>query len=203
MNLECVNLDEFSFEDWVKFIFDRTPNENVNKRWYSNVVKEGSTEIFAENCIRLFKNPEFLIENYSAEQLDEGFGGFILMEGVPFWWLWDKNKNPELRREFILSSFSVFEKLFVKQPLKFSCFMWWDSLRGFSEDKDLQVYEWMFEALSQILEIDSVDCQRSAVHGLGHIEHRGKKDLIETFLRRHPNFPDKEYALAAIEGNIP
>ncbi len=203
MNLNCVNLDEFTFDDWVKFIFDRTPNEDQNKRWYGNIINEGSQEIFAENCIRLFKSPEFLLESYSSWQLDEGFGEFILTEGIHFWRLWGKNKDADLRHEFILSSVSLFEKLFTKKPLKFSCFMWWDCLRGFNEDKDTKVFDWMFEALSQILDIDSVDCQLSALHGLGHIEHHGKKNLIENFLRKYPNFTHGDYALATIEGNIP
>ena len=80
--------------------------------------------------------------------------------------------------------------------------MWWDCLRGFDEDIDIKVYDWMFEALSEILKIDTFDCQMSALHGLGHIEHPEKKNLIETFLRQHPEFEEKEYALAAIKGEV-
>lgn len=115
----------------------------------------------------------------------------------------EQKNDEDLRREFVLSAVSFFENFFVKKPLKYSCFMFWDLLRGFDDDKDLKIFDWMFEALSQILKIDSKECQLSAIHGLGHIEHQGKKDLIESFLRRNPNFSDKEYALAAIDGNIP
>lgn len=90
MSLNCINLDELEYDDWVKFIFDRTPNENLNKRWYSNVINDGSQEIFAKNCINLFKNPKVLLNSYSDEQLEEGLGGFILTEGIQFWWLWNK-----------------------------------------------------------------------------------------------------------------
>jgi hypothetical protein len=200
-----INTDKFSFDEWIDLVFDHEPAQSISQAWYwdNDLYFYGSKEHFVENCIKLFKNPEFLLERFTAEQLDEGFFGFILgpVNGMESW-LCDKAESPELRREFIMSSVSVFEKLFTKNPLESSCFMWWDSLRNFQDDKDPKTAEWMFEALSQILKIDSLDCQKSALHGLGHLEPEGKKKLIEDFLANNPNFPEKEYALAAIEGKV-
>jgi len=197
------DFDNLSFEDWLDFVFDA--------KWLSSKYEDyvelsdlgGDIEVFVKNCIKLFENPSFLLDKFSAEQLEGGFFGFILNPKVSLdWWLWDKDSPTDLRRQFIFSSVNVFKQVFAENPLEHSCFMWWDSLRGFSDDKDSQVAKWMFEALKQILEINNLDCQLSALHGLGHIEHGGKKKLIEGFLSRHPKFPEKDYALAAIEGKV-
>lgn len=196
------NFDDLSFEDWLDFVFDSNredESKEIATRWDLNA----DLEIFVKHCIRLFENPDFLSDRYSPEQLEGGFFNCILSSGFSLdWWIWNKENSPELRRRFIFSSINVFEKVFTKNPLEHSCFMWWDCLRDFSDDKDPKVIEWMFSALSEILKIDSFSCQMSALHGLGHIEHKEKKNLIEKFLRQNPNFEDKEYALAAIEGNV-
>jgi hypothetical protein len=196
------NLDKLNFDEWLDFVFDEKWADS--KTEYEELSDfEGNLEVFVENCIKLFENPSFLLEKYNSIQLESGFFYFILSPRVSLnWWIWDKRSSIDLRRSFISSSVNIFENVFTKNALEHSCFMWWDCLRDFRDDKDLKVSDWMFAALSRILKINSLDCQLSALHGLGHIEHQGKKDLIETFLRRNPNFADKEYALAAIDGKI-
>ena len=54
----------------------------------------------------------------------------------------------------------------------------------------------MFEALVQILRLDSVPCQRAALHGLGHLRHRETEKAVEDFLARNPNLPEKDRAYA-------
>jgi len=197
------DFDNLSFEDWLNFVFDSKWSSSKYEDYVELEDLGGDIDVFVKNCIKLFENPAFLLENYDSEQLEGGFFGFILNPKVSLnWWIWNKENSPDLRRQFIFSSVNVFKQVFTKNSLKNSCFMWWDSLRDFSEDKDRQVINWMFIALSQILEINSLECQMSALHGLGHIEHGGKKKLIEEFLRKHRNFADKDYAMAAIVGNI-
>jgi len=200
---EHLNSEEYTFDEWVDFVFAHLSNQEFQDKWFEEegvLIRVGNR--FAENCIELFKKPKILLEKYNGEQIEQGFE-FILSPGVLITsWLWDKNNNPQIRREFISSMENVFNEIFVVNKFENLCFMWWDYLRGFDDDKDLQVMEWMFETLSGILKIDSIDCQMSALHGLGHIEHRGKKNLIEVFLRKNSNFTDKDYALAAIEGKV-
>ena len=197
------NLDYLPFEDWLNFIFDEKWSSMKDKDYVDLDDLNADIEIFVGNCIKLFEDPTLLLERYNEKQLEGGLFYFILSPKVSLnWFLWRKDKPVYLRRRFIASSVNFFKKIFTVKPLEHSCFMWWDCLRDFGDEKDPQVNEWMFEALSRILEIDSIDCQMSALHGLGHIEHVGKKTLIEKFLRRHPRFEDKEYALNAIEGNV-
>ena len=82
--------------------------------------------------------------------------------------------------------------------------MWWDMLRNFGDSIDIMVVEAMFQTMTEILQFPSLACQVSALHGLGHIKHNGKRKVIEDYLQGNLNL-DKEtrgYALAAIEGKI-
>ena len=82
--------------------------------------------------------------------------------------------------------------------------MWFDLLRSFRRDRDQRVVEEMFLALEKILFMDSFLCQGAALHGLGHLDHPGKKDLITNYLRKHRALnPDaRRYAKAAIKGMV-
>jgi len=197
------NFDSLTFDEWVDFVFEGSWLRYKGNDYFGLDDLNADINIFAENCIKLFQNPAFLLEKFDSKQLENGFFDFILSPRVSLnWWVWDIKYPSELRRKLILESVNVFKEIFAKNPLEHSCFMWWDCLRNFNDEKDLEVMKWMFEALSEILKIDSVDCQMSALHGLGHIEHSEKKDLIKKFLKENPNFTDKEYASAAIIGHI-
>lgn len=82
--------------------------------------------------------------------------------------------------------------------------MWFDLLRYFGQDRDQRVVDEIYLALEKILFMDSFDCQGAALHGLGHLDHPDKKDLITKYLREHRDLhPEvRRYAKAAIKGNV-
>jgi hypothetical protein len=82
--------------------------------------------------------------------------------------------------------------------------MWWDLLRNFDDERDAKVKDAMLAALSRILQLDSPHCHLSALHGLGHLEHDGKREIIERFLETNPRLDEemKAYAAAAIESRV-
>ena len=98
----------------------------------------------------------------------------------------------------------VFKRLFAKDILQQICHMWWDLLRYFGDDPDEKVKEVMLEALSEIINIESFHCQGSALHGLGHLEHPERAEIIDGFLASHPEIAPEllRYAQSAREGNI-
>jgi hypothetical protein len=197
------HFDDLIFDEWLDFVFDEKWKNDSDEEYIGLGDLNGDIEIFAENCIKLFENSEVLLDKFSSTQIESGFFDFILSPRISLeWFIWDKTKPIDLRRKLVYSMENVFKKVFTKISVEHSCFMWWDCLRNFDKDADNKPTQWIFETLSSILKIDSFDCQLSAIHGLGHIEHKEKKSLIETFLRRNPNFPEKEFALNAIEGNI-
>ena len=82
--------------------------------------------------------------------------------------------------------------------------MWWDLLRGAPQDEYLELTEFYFHAMGEILQLPYLQAQGSALHGLGHLEHPGKPELIKNFLKQHPCLDEDyvEYAHAVIEGKV-
>lgn len=82
--------------------------------------------------------------------------------------------------------------------------MWFDLLRYFGKDRDQRVVDEIYLVLEKILFMDSFHCQGAALHGLGHLDHPDKKDLITKYLREHHDLhPEvRRYAKAAIKGNV-
>lgn len=201
-----LNLNNYTFDEWIEFVFDHPVAEEMEGKWYWKDEWEWQVDVetLINFCIRLFRTPEFLLEKFSPEQINQGFwlilGHIEMLQGC----LWDKRIDWKLREDCILSMVSVFEKMFVENPIEDACYMWWDLLRDFDKDQDPKTKEAMLVSLLQILELDSPNCQMSALHGLGHLEHEGRKKAIEEFLETHPNLDGemRGYATAAMEGKV-
>jgi hypothetical protein len=205
-----IKLDKLTFEQFIDFVFNRTQETECGFDEY----KFGETKVTAEYLIKLFRNPKFLLENFNSEQIEEGFElitellCFVKFDGL----LWDIRLPFSLREELISSMFDLFSKLFANNSFETIDFMWWDILaygysmeNGSSEDEDgAKVQRVMFETLKRILEIESEECQKSALHGLGHLKHSETEKTINDFLRRHPVDSDlREYAISCINGTMP
>ena len=216
----AIDLDKFSFEQWVGFVFDHPAKDTDAKEWYWQEAweYEVSNEFVLKYMTRLFRNPTFLLEAYSSEQLEQGFwflhkpSGF-LAEGMS-----DPNVAWTLRRECVVSMGNLFEKLFAIDPLDDSaCFIWWDLLIEdcfgnyhtrwhplIVDDKDAPLQQIIFETLCRILQLDSMECQKSALHGLSHLNHELSKETIRNFLDKHSTMDEelKEYAVKCMYGEV-
>jgi hypothetical protein len=200
--MEKVNLNQASFDGWVRFVFERSV---TSPAWFMN--DDYDWEIDSELLIRystqLFQTPAFLFERYSLKQIEQGFR-FIPIVGELVDAVWDTDVPSSLRQKCIRSMDNLFESVFMKNSLGDVAFMWWDSFRYFEDEPEGGMIEAIFDSLSRIIGMGSPVCWGSALHGLGHLNHPGKAALINDFLQSHPNVhPDtKAYALAAIEGRI-
>ena len=198
-----INLNNYSFDEWVEFVFDHPVSEPA---WYwdDGWKWEGDPHLLLKYATGLFSSPMFLLQEYSAEQLEQGFWFLLGSAGKLDHWVWAKEIDWSIRKACISSMVNVFEQLFVKNPLGETCYMWWDLLSEFRDEGDPQVRDAMLESLSRVLKIESLDCQTSALHGLGHLAHGGKKEVIEEFLNVRPNLDEKteQYARAAIAGKV-
>ena len=65
--------------------------------------------------------------------------------------------------------------------------MWWDGIcydwhcgSEFEREveEDLEMQDVMFQTISAILFLDSQHCQKSALHGLGHLHHPETQTLV-------------------------
>jgi hypothetical protein len=214
----------FSFDEFVKFLFDReVPIENES---YSALLARGETKKWnpwhwwtevtfdaqqvSRYYSRLFRDPRFLLNKFSKQQLEEGFwaaqnDGFDCSVRSLIW-------HTELpfpsREECVRSMFVLFRDLFATEPLETSVYMWWDSFcydwhcgNRKREDggEDFTMQEVMFETLIDILALDSAICQSAALHGLSHLHHPSTDAAIRKYLSANPLLSEewKDVALAA------
>jgi hypothetical protein len=193
--------EDFTFDRWVQKVFaGRAPTW----RWMdANAGDPRRADWLITYPTRLFLEPEFLVDSFSDKQLRRGFWR------LPNDWelrdfIWHRDFPWTLRRACIRAMVPLFDRFFAQKPLGNTCHMWWDLFRYFGDDRDQRVVNEMYLALKKILLMDSIDCQGAALHGLGHIDHPKKTELINRYLRAHPDLdPDhRSYALACIEGKV-
>ncbi len=207
-----IDISEYSFEQFISFMFERDVPSETEKRdpWHWNMEVTYLPGIICSYYVKLFRQPEFLIQQFSKAQLDEGFWAIqgpnldCAVESV----LWDTDLPFAAREECVRSMLDLFRLLFATEPLDTSVQMWWDSLcydwhcGNRNRDlggEDLKMQDVMFETLAAILSIDSPSCQGAALHGLGHLHHPGTHELVQKYIREHPSLSEKqrEYAVAA------
>jgi hypothetical protein len=84
------DLSNTSFDEFVRFWFDRSidpramgPPRDPDFAWYANIEIRCEPRQYAESFIRLFNAPEFLLDRYSKDQLEEGFWAMVspMVEG--------------------------------------------------------------------------------------------------------------------------
>nr|MBA3874138.1 hypothetical protein [Anaerolineae bacterium] len=88
------------------------------------------------------------------------------------------------------------------------CYMWWDisPLYPDMEVDNLQlVRNAVLNVMRKTLELDSIVCQESALHGLGHWDRLPETtDIIGNWFKQHTNAPDelRLYAIRAQSGGV-
>jgi hypothetical protein len=215
-----LDLNKHSFAQWITFTFDHSIAQAEEKAWYwqEEWEHEADHSLMLEYLIRLFRDPTFLLDTYSPEQLEQGFWFLLKPNGFLENGLKDTNVEWKLRKECIFSMGDLFDRLFAMNPLNDSvCYMWWDLIiTGYFEDlhaswhplitddKDAQVQQAIFETLCHVLKLETRECQKSALHGLGHLNHPLTEQTIEAYLDEHPMIDEelKEYGIKCITGEI-
>jgi hypothetical protein len=210
------DLSGASFDQFVSFIFRSTiKGEHGEKFWYWEAEVTFEPDEIAAHYIRLFDEPQFLLEQFAKPILEAGFWAIQSVNlncGVPHI-MWAGELPFAARHTCVRSMFHLFERLFALEPLDTSSHMWWDSLcydwhcgnrsrESGGEDRAMQ--DVIFETLIRILRLDSVACQAAALHGLGHLHHPGTEMAIGQYLRGNPTVSPKlrDYALAAAKFDI-
>jgi hypothetical protein len=178
-----------------------------------------------EYLARAFENSESVLAPYSDSQLNQGLWYlasnacsnhmFALMDASVPW---------PARQKCIQSIHSLYRDCFAKRctphlghldepgagPLNSVCYMWWDIIPLAGQPDDPARNE-MDRAILQVmdatLQLDSIACQESAFHGLGHWHlHYPEQvgEIIQGFLRHNKILPEKlrTYALSALNGCV-
>ena len=210
LDAEQPDSPDLDFDEWIKYVFDRPIQE---ESWYW--LKDENGEYLdrwqphpvslAEHMARLFEQPAFLAERFSSEQIDQGF--WFLPHGE-----WDHYKYAlrdeiplETQLRWVRAIPNLYRNLFAplcsphmgsqpinqdlpENPLNGACYMFWDMNDLYALVSSFwhrHVWPDALRALEQILEIDSIPCQESALHGLGHL-YKTIPDQVQSIIRRFP-----------------
>jgi hypothetical protein len=213
-----VDISEYSFDEFVAFVFAHEPSADWKKQepWFFSLEVIYDPQKVCAYYIKLFRQPLFLLERFSKAQLEEGF--WAIQGDAPYSCgvgrvIWDTDVPFAAREECVRSMADLFRLLLVGGLLPGTSWMWWDSLcyewhcgnrdreRG---GEDLRMQNAMFETLTVILRLDSESCQMGALHGLGHLHHPETPALIHKFIAEHPELSaeTKEYAVRVAEFQV-
>jgi hypothetical protein len=217
-------LKDLTFDDWVLHMFNHPVTETA---WHWDLDAD-EVELEPQQVIayttRLFTNARELLTPYTDAQVNQGLW-FLIGEGhTPLTVLTDANNPLDERSRCIHAITQVFEQSFLPRctphlshvdepgasPLNLVCYMWWDifPLRGQPKDASRQEIDAAcLSVMETTLQLPSIACQESALHGLGHWGryYEGRcQSIISTFMQRHRDLRPqlRTYAESAQKGCV-
>jgi hypothetical protein len=210
-------ITDLSFEDWVSFIFDHPVG---GPEWYAEPDApfwNAAAAATAAYLTRLFEDPCPALEGFTDAELNQGLW-YLISPGLGEHMLClDEPSVPiETRVRCVRSCESLFRKLFLPRcsphlshrewtgaaPLNSICYMWWDimPIYGGPEPTDQErLHSAALDTMAAILDLTSLACQESALHGLGHwrrVSPSRVEGLVDSFLDSHANAPPELLAYA-------
>lgn len=211
---------DLSFEAWLDHVFE---HEVTEREWHWAMDAPAwdfrdAPQRAAEHLVRLFEEPQVLLDRYSLEQIGIGLD-YLLSSGCsdyPFVFT-DFGLPPQYLERFVRAAFRVYERIFVHHcaypsrchsKLDYICFMWYDTAASPYHALRAGLADAVFETLEQTLALPSLACQAAALHGLGEFAHDNRQSrvaaIIDAYLMRSPDIPPdlREYAKAARTGNV-
>jgi hypothetical protein len=207
------------FEHWVRSVFDH-PGEGPE--WYWDPEFEPAEPEPTQCALllsELFAHAGAHLAAYADSQVARGLW-FLAGNGLSDYSLAlvDARVDVSIRSDCFAAIPTLFDQVFRPRcpsilshratqnefPINTTCYMWWDLFPSWGEPKR-EIDDDALSAMSCILELDSLACQESALHGLGHwcsAYPAQVGEAIDRFLVE-PRPPELEaYALAAREGCV-
>ncbi len=207
-------------QDWVARIFDH-PAEGP--QWYLDPqadTSEPSAAIALEYLTSLFEDPQRYLAAYSDAQIGQGLW-FLVDHACSGYMLrvLDGNLPLEDRLRCIRAIGVLFAQVFAPRcaailghldkgnanPLNTTCYMWWDLFPSWGQG-EREVDAALLSVMEEVLGLDSMACQESALHGLGHwhANHPDRvQEVIDQFLQRGTASDElSRYARSAQQGCV-
>lgn len=219
-------LTNLTFEEWLIYVFDRPVNAGQEWYWDSEANWwRGSNLQIVQFVTQAFESAEILFEPYSDAQLNQGLW-FIASNGCSDYMfsLLDPGVPWSARQSCVRSMHNLFAECFAKRctshlshldepgasPLNMVCYMWWDIIPIGAQPNDPDhagLDREILAVMESTLHLDSVPCQESALHGLGHWQHYYPQrvgEIIDTFLQNQKTLREelRAYAMSAARGCV-
>ena len=196
-----------TFEDWVRYIFDH-PVTKPEWHWGENVdpwLGILSSERIVEYLTKFFSSPTTYLNSFSDAQLNQGLDYLVNAScGDYFRELYDSSVAWTKRRDGIQAISKLYTDIFARRctqhlshldekgtsPLNRICYMWWDIVPYppvfWKKDTEEEVVTECLAVMHHALSLDSIACQESGLHGLGHFSRYRPQEvceIVDGFLR--------------------
>jgi len=214
-----LDLRTASYDEFVDFVFDHYPEDEVNDKWYWKSQAEIKVEPrrALDYLTRVFLNGTNLLQKYTPRQIAEGLE--YLIGGGPASEFLDQLWNAEIpwpdRHRSILAIPRIYADVLETDPdgVGGCAYMLWDWVAyGYhcgnhdptTDAEAARVQDAMFTALTSMLQSTHPETQVGALHGLGHLHHRDGARVMREFLGSdRPTDPSvREYAAKVLEGHF-
>ena len=206
-------LTNLTFEEWLAYVFDHPVPTDQDKAWYWNFDAdewdENHTDV-VRFLTQAFENAATVFQPYSDAQLDQGL-----------WYIADNSCSNHMfalldtsipwpaRQRCIYSIHQLYEQCFAKRcsphlshldeaganPLNGVCYMWWDIIPIYGKPEDparKELDHAILQVMESTLQLDSIACRESALHGLGHWQHKYPErvgEIINNFSMAYRDLP--------------
>ena len=215
-------LTDLSYEDWVEHVFSHEVCKH-GIAWYFDLDApwwDGPPAVTLDYVTRLFEAPEAALEYFADSQIAQGI--YYLVDsgaGDLLRPLGDPRLPLEDRLRCVAAIHTFFARIFQPRctphlsrldeagtgPLNGICYMWWDIFpaAGTPDAVDGQaINQAILGVMVQGLGLDSIACQESALHGLGHWQpyhEDAVAAIVDRFRAGHPDLRPElsAYAQAA------
>lgn len=208
---------------WVAWVFDH-PVTDPAWHWDNHAPEmELAPSVVSEYVASLFQNPKHHLDKFSDDQLAQAIWFLVSSSASNQLQAWfDESVSWESRRTGILATETLFREVFAVRcanyytpesngpDLDTAVYMWWDIITCSSSRPNTdssRVHSAYIDAMSRILKIESMTCQYSALHGLGHwltYDEKRATLAIDAFLSNAKRCDPRllQYAKDARTGNI-
>lgn len=220
-------LKDLTFVQWLAYVFDH-PVDKSKQEWYWDIDSDWWDCPAADTIqflTRAFENAAVIFQPYSDAQLNQGLW-YIVSNACSnhMFALMDESVPWPARQRCIYSIHQLFEQCFAKRcsphlshldepganPLNMVCYMWWDiiPISGHPQDPARKGFDQdILRVLESTLQLDSIACRESALHGLGHWQHEYPErvgEIIDKFSMSHQELPEKlqVYMINAYTGYV-
>ncbi|HEX5322613.1 MAG TPA: hypothetical protein VFW40_02425 [Capsulimonadaceae bacterium] len=224
-------LSDLSFEEWIDFVFNHPVTSPL---WYWQDESDwwdAPPTVTVDYLARLFGNASNIFVDFSDAQVAEGLW-YLADSSCSDHMLALVNETVPLanRLACIQAIYNLFERCFALKcsphlshldrgdtgtppevnPLNLVCYMWFDLIEAYGRSENEHCAEQnnaFLSSMQRSLALDSIACQESALHGLGHW-HSDYPDRVESiideFLAGHSETTQnlKHYALSARSGSV-
>jgi hypothetical protein len=213
-----MRLNELAYEDWLEHAFGREVRIQ-QAPWYFDPDHDWWDPAPAQAIAyltRLFEKPTPALEAFADRQIAQGLTYLVnTMASGDNGWFYSVEVPVIQRIRAVEAIVPFFDGLFRPRctphlshlsqdggPLNGVCYMWWDVFPSLAlaDDPHLPaLHDTALRTMENILRLDSLPCQESALHGLGHWQaaHQEKVvAIVDRFCESHAGIDRRLLAYA-------